>query len=108
MMTGNVLRILVTAVLLMCAQMAAAFDPVNDDTDIFLANPSIAAERPNILIILDNTANWNTAFVNEKAALVSVVNSLTDNYNVGLAMFPETGGGNDNIDGGYVRLRSGR
>ena len=104
MMTGNVLRILVTAVLLMCAQMAAAFDPVNDDTDIFLANPSIAAERPNILIILDNTANWNTAFVNEKAALVSVVNSLTDNYNVGLAMFPETGGGNDSIDGGYVRF----
>ena len=37
----------------------SAFDPVNDDTDIFLANPNIAAERPNVLIILDNTANWN-------------------------------------------------
>ena len=104
MMTGNILKILVIAVLALSAQMAAAFDPVNDDTDIFLANPSIAAERPNILIILDNTANWNTAFVNEKAALVSVVNSLTDNYNVGLMMFPETGGGNDSIDGGYVRF----
>ena len=104
MMTRNLFKILVIAVLAVSAQLAAAFDPVNDDTDIFLANPSIAAERPNILIILDNTANWNTAFVNEKAALVSVVNSLNDNYNVGLAMFPETGGGNDSVDGGYIRF----
>ena len=37
----------------------AAFDPVNDDTDIFLANPSNPAVRPNVLIVLDNTANWN-------------------------------------------------
>ena len=51
----------VLAVLLMGATIAlAAFDPVSDDTDIFLANPNIAAERPNVLIILDNTANWNT------------------------------------------------
>jgi hypothetical protein len=27
--------------------------PVNDDTDIFLANPNITAERPNVLIIVD-------------------------------------------------------
>ena len=104
MMTRNVLKILVIAVLALSAQMAAAYDPVNDDTDIFLANPSIAAERPNILVIVDNTANWNTAFTNEKSALVSVINSLTSNYNVGLMMFPETGGGNDNIDGAYVRF----
>ncbi len=105
MMTRTFLKILATAVLALSAQMAAAvFDPVNDDTDIFLANPSIAAERPNVLIILDNTANWNSAFVNEKSALVSVVNSLTDNFNVGLVMFPETGGGNDSIDGAYVRF----
>ena len=103
MMTRNVLKILVIAALALCAQMAAAFDPVNDDTDIFLANPGIAAERPNVLIILDNTANWNTAFVNEKSALVSVINSLTDSFNVGLMMFPETGGSNDSIDGAYVR-----
>ncbi len=91
-------------VLLMGASVAlAVFDPVNDDTDIFLANPTITAERPNVLIILDNTANWNTPFDNEKTALVSVVNGLTDQYNVGLMMFPETGGGNDAVDGGYVR-----
>lgn len=78
-----------TAILLgILAQSAlSAFDPVNDDTDIFLANPNITAERPNVLIILDNTANWSTAFTNEKSALVSVVNGLDDRYNVGLMLF---------------------
>ena len=38
---------LVSVVLLFTAQLAmSAFDPVNDDTDIFLANPNITAERP--------------------------------------------------------------
>ncbi|MBF0437720.1 MAG: hypothetical protein HQL93_01225 [Magnetococcales bacterium] len=82
----------------------AAFDPVNDDTDLFLSNPNVTADRPNVLIILDNTANWNQAFVNEKAALVSVVSNLSDAFNVGLQLFPETGNPNDNVDGGYIRF----
>ncbi len=87
-----------------CGTPFAVFDPVNDDTDLFRNNPNIPAERPNVLIILDNTANWNSAFTNEKSALVSVVNGLDSAYNVGLMLFPETGGGNDNIDGGYVKF----
>ncbi len=87
-----------------CATPFAVFDPVNDDTDLFRNNPNIPAERPNVLIILDNTANWNTAFTNEKSALVSVVNALDSAFNVGLMLFPETGGGNDSIDGGYVKF----
>ena len=59
---------------------------------------------PNVLFIVDNTANWNTPFDNEKAALVSTVLGLNDNYNVGLMMFTETGGGNGNPDGGYVKF----
>ncbi|MBF0179030.1 MAG: hypothetical protein HQM03_03270, partial [Magnetococcales bacterium] len=82
----------------------AVFDPVNDDTDLFLSNPNITADRPNVLIVLDNTANWNQPFVNEKSALVSVVQNLNDIFNVGLMMFPETGNPNDNVDGGYVRF----
>ncbi|MEX2354192.1 MAG: hypothetical protein WD709_08395, partial [Gammaproteobacteria bacterium] len=81
----------------------ADFDPVNDDTDIFLANPNVDAQRPNILIYVDNTANWNTAFANEKNALKTVVDNLSDQFNVGFMMFPETGGANDSVDGGYVR-----
>ncbi|MBI4291462.1 MAG: hypothetical protein HY661_08295 [Betaproteobacteria bacterium] len=82
----------------------AAFDPVGEDIDIFLANPAAFAQRSNVLILLDNTANWNTPFDVEKTALVTVVNSLTDGYNVGLMMFPETGSPNDATDGGYVRF----
>ena len=81
-----------------------AFDPVNDDTDIFLANPTFNVNRPNVLIILDNTANWNTPFVALKSALVSAVNGLNDSFNVGLMMFTETGTGNSNPDGGYVKF----
>ena len=104
-MNTHLIRSWLAACLLFASVPAmAAFDPVNDDTDIFLANPTISAQRPNVLIILDNTANWNSAFANEKSALVTVVNSLSDMYNVGLMMFPETGGGNDNIDGGYMKF----
>ena len=95
---------LLAAVSMLAMPGFAAFDPVNDDTDIFLSNPNVPGERPNVLIILDNTANWNTAFLNEQSALVSTVNGLDDRYNLGLMLFPETGGGNDSIDGGYLRF----
>ncbi len=74
-----------------------------DDTDLFLVNAAVAQQRPNVLIILDNTANWNQPFTFEKAALVSVVNGLTDQFNVGLMLFTETGHGNPNPDGAYMR-----
>jgi len=80
-----------------------AFDPVNDDTDIFLADPSFNAERPNVLIIMDNTANWNQPFDAEKTALVNVVGSLGDGLNVGIGMFTESGGSNGGNDGMYIR-----
>lgn len=82
----------------------STFDPVHEDTDIFLTNPTITSERPNVLIVLDNTANWNSPFDNEKAALVSVVNGLNEFFNVGLMMYVETGSPNDNVDGTYVRF----
>jgi type IV pilus assembly protein PilY1 len=80
-----------------------AFDPVNDDTDIFLADPSFNAERPNVLIIMDNTANWNQPFTAEKTALVNVVGTLGSGLNVGIGMFTETGTGNTGNDGMYIR-----
>ena len=82
---------------------------VAEDIDLFTQPPSATSGTPNVLIVLDNTANWNTAFVNEKAALVETVNSLPVNddgspiFRVGLMMFSETGGGNSNVEGGYVR-----
>jgi len=101
---AKTIAVLLLSFCTMISSVFATFDPVGEDIDIFLANPSISAERPNVLILLDNTANWNTPFDVEKSALVTVVNSIGDGFNVGLMMFPETGSPNDNVDGGYVRF----
>lgn len=97
-------KLLAVAALALSQAASAAFDPVHEDIDIFMVNPALASTRPNILILLDNTANWNQAFADEKSALVSLVNGLTDEFNVGLGMYVETGGGNDSEDGAYVRF----
>ena len=52
----NALLAMLAAALFSIPAAMSAFDPVNDDTDIFLANPSIAAERPNVLIVLTKRA----------------------------------------------------
>ncbi len=84
---------------LWCASLVATRA---EDIDIFITPPTTAV-NPNVLIIVDNTANWNQSFASEMAALASVVAGLTDKVNVGLMMFTETGGGNGNPDGAYVR-----
>ncbi|MEQ6290036.1 pilus assembly protein [Vogesella sp. GCM10023246] len=94
------------AVLLLCSFSSQAVDLQNQDIDIFLNNPNVSnsADVPNVLIILDNTANWNTPFTAEKTALVNLFGTLSSGaFNIGLMMFSETGGSNGNIDGGYVR-----
>src|SRR6266699_7195010 len=80
----------------------AAFDPIGEDIDIFLANPSFTAQRPNVLFMVDNTANWNQAFANEKSALVTVVKSVSTDFNLGLMLFNESGQPNNH--GAYVRF----
>jgi len=75
-----------------------------EDIELFVGVPPTTTEIPNILIVLDNTANWNQPFANEKAALVSVFNGMpVDKFRVGVMMFTETGGGNSGEDGAYVR-----
>jgi type IV pilus assembly protein PilY1 len=64
-----------------------------EDIDLFVGAPATTTNAPNVLIILDNTANWNQAFTNEKAALVSLFGGLpVDKFRVGLMLFTETGG----------------
>lgn len=76
-----------------------------EDIDLFVTNTSSTnTELPNVLIILDNTANWSSAFANEMNALQVVMSGLAqDKFNVGLMMFTETGSGNSGNDGGYIR-----
>jgi len=80
-----------------------------EDIDVFSMPPGTGAGTANVLFLVDNTANWNTAFTNEKAALVDVFNNLAVNndgtarLNVGIMLFTETGNPNNNVDGGYIR-----
>ena len=62
-----------------------------EDIDLFLGVPPNQSPVPNVLFILDNTANWNTAFDNEKEALVDTFRNMDPNgFNVGLMMFGES------------------
>jgi type IV pilus assembly protein PilY1 len=98
------------AIGLAAATLALCQRPVlAEDIDLFVQPQAVETDIPNVLILLDNTANWNTPFTNEIAALVETVNSLEVNddgsakFRVGLMLFTETGSPNNNIDGGYVR-----
>lgn len=73
-------------------------------SDIDIYNGNSTNDAPNILFVLDNTANWSSAFTSEVSALITAFNSLPSNkFRVGLMMFTEPGGGNSGADGGYVR-----
>lgn len=82
-----------------------------DDTDIFLTPPSLSGgTTPNVLIVLDNSANWSanfdggTKFAAEVGTLAAVVGALSDRLNVGLMMMDETGAGTSApTTGSYVR-----
>ena len=104
-----------------------------EDIDIFTINPAISGIRPNVLIILDTSSNWASTdtvykdatgitqpkFLNVRSALAQVLEGWTetdpltgativhpgldDRFNIGIMMYAETGNGNDNVDGGYIR-----
>ena len=76
-----------------------------EDIDLFMGLASgSTASLPNVLIIIDNTANWNTAFEAEMSALAATVAGLrAGKVRLGFMLYTETGGGNGNPDGGYVR-----
>ena len=80
-----------------------------EDIDLFVGNPVASNGLPNVLFIVDNTANWTQAFNNEIAALSSTFASLPENedgtarFNIGLMLSAETGSGNNNVSGGYIR-----
>ena len=90
--------------LLLTALVIFPHSVLAEDIDLFLGAPNVNADLPNVLIVIDNTANWNTAFTAEMAALASTVAGLEPNqFRLGFMMYTETGGGNGNPDGAYVR-----
>lgn len=88
-----------------------------EDIDLFVQPaPSASVGIPNVLIIVDNTANWSSTsasgqaiWINERAALISTLNSIpvnadgTARVRVGVMMYNETGGANNSVQGGYLR-----
>jgi Tfp pilus tip-associated adhesin PilY1 len=82
-----------------------------EDIDIYAAGTSVA-NNPNILIVIDNSANWSSASQHwpggikqgesELRAVRTVIGELDSSVNVGLMLFtPATG---SNPDGSYVRF----
>lgn len=75
------------------------------DLDLYTnIGSTVASDLPNVLFVIDNTANWNKAFTNEMAALANTLRNLPPNkFNVGIMLASETGTGNGGQQGGYVR-----
>ena len=100
---------ILTAVLAASVVLVAQAPSRAEDIDLFVQPPGVAAGVPNVLIVLDNTANWNQAFTNEIAGAGSHGQRTargtggTAKFRVGLMLFTETGNRNNNVDGGYVR-----
>jgi type IV pilus assembly protein PilY1 len=90
------------------AMLAMSSTVHSEDIDLFIGTPNSNNGLPNVLFVIDNTANWNTAFTNEMSALAGVFDNLPTNdgapaFNIGIMMANETGNPNNNEKGGYVR-----
>jgi type IV pilus assembly protein PilY1 len=79
-----------------------------EDIDVFSGTPG--SGLPNVLFIVDNTANWNQAFTNEMAALYNTLTNpkmVNDDgsakFNIGIMLATETGNPNNAVSGGYIR-----
>ena len=76
------------------------------DLDLYVNNVTgaVTADLPNVLFVIDNTANWSKPFGIEKAALVATLKNLPENkFNIGIMFGSETGKGADGNEGGYMR-----
>lgn len=105
-MKKNLIKVfcLAAAAALQLHAPAQAQDKIGEDIYLFSVPKTSSTDLPNVLFIVDNTANWESPFSAEKAALVNAFKALpADQFRVGLMMFTETGNGNSTTDGGYVR-----
>lgn len=101
----------------LCAMLAfVAGSTRGEDIDLFAHAPSGGGARPNILIMIDNSANWSANNQHwpggikqgqaELRALRALIAEVKDNVNIGLMMF--TAGSGSNKNGAYVRFHMRR
>ncbi|MBS0343779.1 MAG: pilus assembly protein PilY, partial [Proteobacteria bacterium] len=88
---------------------AQAQDKIGEDIYLFSVPKTSSNDLPNVLFLVDNTANWTSPFSAEMTALANAFSALpvdstgAAKFRVGLMMFTETAPGDSNADGGYVR-----
>lgn len=92
--------------------LTASFHASPEDIDIFSVDESTNLNAPNVLIVLDNSANWSRQSQqwpggedqgqSEVAAIKTVINELDGNINVGLMEYITEGSAADQ-DSAFVR-----
>lgn len=96
----------------MAGLLTASFHASPEDIDIFSVDEGTSLNAPNVLIVLDNSANWARASQqwpeseeqgqSEVSALKTVISELNGTINVGL-MLHITGGSSTDQDSAYIR-----
>lgn len=106
---------LILQTVLAACLVIGSVSPRAEDIDLFVGGPPAdEVDLPNVLFIVDNTANWGSGnnpqpFGNEKAALVNTFTNLpveasgAAKFKVGVLFAAETGQNDNNISGGVVR-----
>lgn len=92
--------------------LTASFHASPEDIDIFSVDESTNLNAPNVLIVLDNSANWSRASQqwpggedqgqSEVAAIKAVINELDGSINVGLMEYITEGAATDQ-DSAFIR-----
>ena len=90
----------------------APLSTVGEDIDIFTGVSAGASERPNVLIVLDNTSNWARQSQGwpgglqqgqaEVRSIKALLDAVGNDVNIGVMEFVTNGNANDN--GGFIRF----
>ena len=100
--------------LVLLTGLSLAFAAQAEDIDLYAGGQNVTGIKANVLIVLDNSANWNASNQgwpggvkqgqSELQALSNVLGAVNNNgsVNVGLMMFAKKEGADPN--GGYVRF----
>lgn len=100
------------SLLLIAGSIIASFQATPEDIDIFSVDEGSNINAPNVLFVIDNSANWSRASQqwpggevqgqSEADAIKIVISELDAGINVGLMEYV-TGGSSTDTDHGFVR-----
>src|SRR5689334_22309970 len=94
------------------ALVFSSFQASSEDIDIFTVDESNVVAKPNVLFVLDNSANWSrnsqgwpggeVQGQSEADAIRTVIQEVDDDVNIGLMEFV-TGGSASDQDSAFIR-----